>query len=456
MLESLRPHIRPFQKPHPPIGVAGVSAGSETLKVAGERGFLPMSLNLNQTYVASHWASVEEGARRTGRTPSRADWRLVREIFVADTDEEAWRLSVGAQMGRMMREYFLPLLKNVGVIQYLKHDEAVADSDVTPEYCAPHNWLIGSPVTVVGKIERMYEEVGGFGHLLLFCFDYSENPHAWRHSMELLAHEVMPKVAHLCRREAGSNSALPLGREVGVKGIFKARAVLASRPSPARWTPSLSPLEDGEGNLSCAEERAVMEAWWQCEIPYPFVPRQVLDAAESVRGSLPNRYCDPEIAADLFEEVIDEFLLCDDLGLNVLAIEHHAGINSLFGANPMLVGILARQTKNVRILSLGTLVSLRPDPVRIAEEYATADVISRGRLDIGFVKSGGTEMPSANVNPVRNEERYWEAIDLITKALSSHDGPFTWEGKHYTHRHVNIWPRPYQRPYPRCGRPPAI
>ena len=64
-----------------------------------------------------------------------------------------------------------------------------------------------------------------------------------------------------------------------------------------------------------------MEAWWQCEIPYPFVPRQVLDAAESVRGSLPNRYCDPRIAADLFEEVIDEFLLCDDMGMNVLAIE---------------------------------------------------------------------------------------------------------------------------------------
>ena len=56
--------------------------------------------------------------------------------------------------------------------------------------------------------------------------------------------------------------------------------------------------------------------------------------------------------------------------------------------------------KKVRILSLGTLVSLRPDPVRIAEEYATADIISRGRLDIGFVKSGGTEMPSANANPV--------------------------------------------------------
>src|SRR5437667_4166126 len=192
-----------------------------------------------------------------------------------------------------------------------------------------------------------------------------------------------------------------------------------------------------------------MDAWWQCEVPYPFVPQEVLNAADSVRASLPNKYCDPKVAADLFEEVIDEFLLCDDLGLNVLAVEHHAGFNSLLGANPLLVGIPARQTRQVRLLSLGTLISLRKDPVRVAEEYATADVISRGRLEIGFVKSGGSEMASNNANPVTNIERYWEAIDLIAKALTSQDGPFRWEGKHYTHRHVNIWPRPWQQPHPR-------
>jgi alkanesulfonate monooxygenase SsuD/methylene tetrahydromethanopterin reductase-like flavin-dependent oxidoreductase (luciferase family) len=191
-----------------------------------------------------------------------------------------------------------------------------------------------------------------------------------------------------------------------------------------------------------------MEAWWQCEIPYPFVDKKITDEADSVRASLPNRYCDPRIAATLFDEVIDEFLLCDDLGMHTVAIEHHAGINSLIGANPMLVSVLARQTKKSRLLSLGTLVSLRHDPVRVAEEYATADVMSKGRLDIGFVKSGGTEMASANVNPVNNEERYWEAIDLIKKTLTSHDGPFSWEGKHFSHRHVNIWPGPYQRPHP--------
>lgn len=192
-----------------------------------------------------------------------------------------------------------------------------------------------------------------------------------------------------------------------------------------------------------------MDVWYQCEIPYPFVPQDVLDRADSVRASLPSRYCDPKIAADLFEECIDEYLLCDDLGLNVVAIEHHAGINSMLSANPMLVSILARQTRKARILSLGTLVSLRPDPVRIAEEYATADVISRGRLEIGFVKSGGSEFASNNANPVYNPERFWEAIDLITKALTHHDGPFSWEGKHFTHRHVNVWPRTYQHPHPR-------
>ena len=192
-----------------------------------------------------------------------------------------------------------------------------------------------------------------------------------------------------------------------------------------------------------------MDVWYHNENTYPFVPQEVLDCADSVRASLPNTYCDPKIAADLFEEVLDEFLLCDDQGLNVVAVEHHAGINSLFGANPLILGILARQTRKVRILSLGTLISLRPDPIRIAEEYATADVISRGRLDIGFVKSGGSEMASNNANPVNNVERYWEAIDLITKALTHQEGPFRWEGKHFTHRHVNIWPRPWQQPHPR-------
>ncbi|HEV7997758.1 MAG TPA: LLM class flavin-dependent oxidoreductase, partial [Stellaceae bacterium] len=73
---------------------------------------------------------------------------------------------------------------------------------------------------------------------------------------------------------------------------------------------------------------------------------------------------------------------------------------------------------------------------------------SRGRLEIGFVKSGATEMVSGDANPMRIREREWEAIDLIEKSLTNHDGPFSWEGKFFIHPHVNIWPRPYQEPRP--------
>jgi len=73
-----------------------------------------MSLNLNPAYVGSHWESVERAPPSPGAKPNRQDWRLVREVFVADTDEEAWKLSVGDMMGRMMSEYFLPLLGHFG------------------------------------------------------------------------------------------------------------------------------------------------------------------------------------------------------------------------------------------------------------------------------------------------------------------------------------------------------
>ncbi len=79
-------------------------------------------------------------------------------------------------------------------------------------------------------------------------------------------------------------------------------------------------------------------------------------------------------------------MLCDDLGVNIVSIEHHSGINSLWGASPMILGNIARAPDQPRCASSArsTLITVRRDPVRIAEEYATADVISRGRLDIGF------------------------------------------------------------------------
>ena len=77
MFGFLKPHLKPLQQPHPRIGIAGLSKGSETLKLAGEKGFIPLSLNLNPAYVASHWESVEErrGESRTDRRSKRLESR---------------------------------------------------------------------------------------------------------------------------------------------------------------------------------------------------------------------------------------------------------------------------------------------------------------------------------------------------------------------------------------------
>jgi alkanesulfonate monooxygenase SsuD/methylene tetrahydromethanopterin reductase-like flavin-dependent oxidoreductase (luciferase family) len=75
-------------------------------------------------------------------------------------------------------------------------------------------------------------------------------------------------------------------------------------------------------------------------------------------------------------------------------------------------------------------------------------MMSRGRTEVGFVKSLPWEYFNSNANPMKLMERFWEANDLIIKALSTRDGPFAWEGEFFHYRNVNIVPRPYQDPYP--------
>ncbi len=172
------------------------------------------------------------------------------------------------------------------------------------------------------------------------------------------------------------------------------------------------------------------------------------DKYESVRVTLPNSYYDPRVGADLYHRYLDEWLIADDLGLDIMVNEHHQTPTCVDPAAPILLGILARQTKNARLLILGNPIANRNQPVRVAEEMAMIDVISRGRLECGFVRSVPYEIPAANSNPVRMTERMYEALDLIKAAWTHHDGPFSFEGRFFHHRCVNVWPRPYQQPHP--------
>jgi alkanesulfonate monooxygenase SsuD/methylene tetrahydromethanopterin reductase-like flavin-dependent oxidoreductase (luciferase family) len=191
---ALRLHLRPYQRPHPPIGVAGVSEGSETLVLAGERGYIPMSINfVPSRTLRTHWAGVEAGARSAGRTADRATWRIARDVFVAPTTAEARRLALSGPLARDWEQYFLRLLGKTKRLGLPKVDPAMPDDAVTVEYLCDNIWLFGDPDTVAGKLRRLRDEVGGFGWLLVIAHEWAPRD-AWVRSMTLLREQVLPRL----------------------------------------------------------------------------------------------------------------------------------------------------------------------------------------------------------------------------------------------------------------------
>ena len=124
-------HMKPYQQPHPPIAVAGVSPKSETLLMAGERGWMPMSINIVPSRIlASHWDAVAEGARRVGRTADRSTWRVARDVYVAESTEQARRDVLDGVVARDWNGYFFPLLKYSRLLEILKVDPEMPDDDL--------------------------------------------------------------------------------------------------------------------------------------------------------------------------------------------------------------------------------------------------------------------------------------------------------------------------------------
>jgi alkanesulfonate monooxygenase SsuD/methylene tetrahydromethanopterin reductase-like flavin-dependent oxidoreductase (luciferase family) len=189
--------LKPYQQPHPPIGVAGVTEKSDTLALAGERGWIPMSINVVAGRVlVTHWASIAAGAERGSRPSARDEWRVSRTLHVADTDRLAREQAIEGAIGRDFHDYFIPLLGRTRGLGGMKVDPAMSDADITLEYLCDNVWVVGSPDTVAGKLRDLYAQVGGFGSVMPVAHDWPD-PGIWDRSMTLFATEVMPRLADL-------------------------------------------------------------------------------------------------------------------------------------------------------------------------------------------------------------------------------------------------------------------
>src|ERR1700740_3082830 len=158
-----------------------------------------------------------------------------------------------------------------------------------------------------------------------------------------------------------------------------------------------------------------------------------------------NKYFDPVAGSRLYNEYLEQYIYAEEMGVE----------GFMLNKCNIFASILAAVTKRAKIVLLGNPLPLAENPVRLAEELAMIDMISKGRLVSGFVRGGGQEQLAAGVNPAYNRERFQEAHDLIVAAWTR-QGPFRWEGTHYQHRVVNPWAVPLQKPHPRAWIPGVL
>ena len=194
---GLRFHLKPFQDPHPRIGVAGTSPNSATLSIAGERGWFPMSgSNVHKSILPSHWTSFEQGAKKGKKIADRTDWRITREIYVSETSAQARQEALDGILAHDFNHYWLKLLSKSNSLERLRNSPEMPLSEITAEYMVDNVWIVGSPKEVAEKIRQLYIDVGGFGVLVNVGHEWKPKD-KWIRSMTLLKEEVGSMLADL-------------------------------------------------------------------------------------------------------------------------------------------------------------------------------------------------------------------------------------------------------------------
>ncbi len=151
----------------------------------------------------------------------------------------------------------------------------------------------------------------------------------------------------------------------------------------------------------------------------------------------------PELYARTFEHI----RYAERLGFDHAWTSEHHFIDD--GYSPSLLAIcatIAGQTSRIRI---GTNVLLLPlhDPVRIAEDAATVDVISGGRMDLGVaVGYKHEEFTGFGIDRRERGRRMDEAVEIIRRSWSP--GAFSYHGRYYHYTDINVTPKPAQDPMP--------
>ncbi len=152
--------------------------------------------------------------------------------------------------------------------------------------------------------------------------------------------------------------------------------------------------------------------------------------------------------AEAFEESFALVEAAEDLGIDTvwLAEFHFIADRSVMASPLVAASAIASRTRRIRI-GLGVQVLPLANPIRIAEEAAMVDHISKGRLDFGAGRSAFTKFYEGfNVPYSESRRLFSETLEVIMKAWT--EERFSHQGEYYSFSDVNVVPKPYQQPHP--------
>jgi limonene 1,2-monooxygenase len=188
-LIDARLHLRPYSDPLFDVAVAAVASPTGP-RLAGRHGVGLLSIGATLTRegfdaLAHHWNVMEEQAAAYGTTVDRASWRLVGLMHVAETREQAYR-----EVEHGIEQWFRYFQKVAAFPQM-----AVEGGNVREmiEFINEAGiGAIGTPEDAAAQVQRLVDQSGGFGAMLLLAHEWAD-PQATRRSYELIAQHVLPR-----------------------------------------------------------------------------------------------------------------------------------------------------------------------------------------------------------------------------------------------------------------------
>jgi len=184
----------PYGGAFPEFAVTGFSMNSPSMKLAGERNFKPVSIYSGLDALKKHWEIFSEANIKAGFTPDRKRHAVSHTIFVGDTDAEAKKEVMEGPIGYCFDRYLIPIWRRFGMMDGFAKDHGIDPLKADLEFLVDKVFIVGSPDTVVDKINTLFEQCGGWGTLQIESHDYYDDPAPWYHSLELVAKEVAPRV----------------------------------------------------------------------------------------------------------------------------------------------------------------------------------------------------------------------------------------------------------------------